>query len=248
MLAPRLRTFIDGRLDHVPAEVLEDYLAIRRTSQRGPSEPLRAKLDRWGIDIFFADTFPEAWYAGRESGNHLRRLPEWMPIWIARTHAIYLRRSPHNRANLARVVRYYAERGIPFDPKRGLDPERVVREAPEWARARQLILPDEDALLALAGDPATAAPALEALAAHLYRVGRFARQVELDGVLHGLDPEARDPALRLGDGLLQLGRVRQAQRVLSQLAREHPADAEVGFLAALADAREGDAREPRGGR
>ena len=41
-----------------------------------------------------------AWYADRESGTPLRRLPEWIPVWVARTHAIYLRgiTAPYTKA------------------------------------------------------------------------------------------------------------------------------------------------------
>ena len=120
-VSPRLRTFIDGRLDHYPPEVLDDYLAIRRTSLRGPSERLRALLDARKVDVFFADHFPEREYRNRFSGTHLRRLPDWVPVFAARTHSIYLRRSPENRDNLRRVAAFYRERGVPFDPREGLD-------------------------------------------------------------------------------------------------------------------------------
>ena len=221
-LTPRIQTFIDGRLDHVPAEVLDDYLTIRRTSRRGPTTPLRQRLDRWGIDLFFADSFPEPWYADRESGYHLRRLPEWIPIWVARSHAIYLRRNARNRANLARVAAYYAERGVPFDPVRGLDVARVIAEAPAFAQEQQLVLPKT-------------APLAER-AEHAWRVGNFEEQVELDRKLYERAPEARDPALRLADGLLALGRNRRALAVLERLEAAHPADDEVAWLAARARA------------
>lgn len=239
-LAPRLRTFIDGRLDHVPAEVLDDYLAIRRTSLRGPTAPLRERLDRWGVDVFFADTFPEAWYPDRESGYHLRRLPEWSPVFVTRTHAVHLRRNPRNRANWLRVARYWSERSVPFDPQRGFDAARVVREAPAWAREHGLVLPDEEALEARAADPEaperSRAAALEALAAHAWRVGRFARQVELDRALRPLRGASRERDLRLADGLLQTGRPRQALAVLRPLARERPEDRELRWWVGRAEA------------
>jgi hypothetical protein len=222
-LAPEAQTFIDGRLDHVPAEVLDDYLTIRRTSRRGPTAPLRERLDRWGIDLFFADSFPEAWYVDRESGYQLRRLPEWAPIWVSRTHAIYLRRNARNRANLARVAAYYGGRGVPFDPARGLDVARVIAEAPAFAREQQLVL------------PMTAS--LAERAEHAWRVGHFEAQVELDRELHERVPDARDPALRLADGLLALGRNRRALNLLERLEARFPGDAEVLRLAAEARAR-----------
>jgi hypothetical protein len=238
-LAPRMRTFIDGRLDHVPAEVLDTYLSLRRTSRIGPTPPLRRRLRRWGIDVFFADTFPHAWYADRESGYHLRRLPEWMPIFVARTHAVYLRRNPRNGVNLERVAAYWAARGVPFDRTRGFEVERVIHDAPALAAELELVLPGEAALdRGIAGaDRAARARALESLAAHTWRVGRFTRQVELDAAIHAERPQAREPALRLSDGLLALGRVDAAIAVLEPLARSRPEDDEVADLVKLARER-----------
>ncbi|MGH0031308.1 MAG: tetratricopeptide repeat protein [Myxococcota bacterium] len=233
--APRLRTFIDGRLDHVPPAVLNDYLTIRRTSRRGPTHVLQGQLDRWGIDLFFADTFPEPWYADRESGQHLRRLPEWMPVFVARTHAVYLRRNPRNRANAARVARYWAAQGVPHDPRRGHEVAAVIREAPERAAELGLRLPADAALRARPDDP----DALEALAAHAWRVGDFADQVALDERLVRLRPEARDPAFRLADGLYHLGRVHRAHRRVEALLEEHPRDLEALALAPLVANRVG---------
>ena len=240
-LAPHLRTFIDGRLDHVPAGVLDDYLILRRTSRIGPTPPLRRRLTRWGIDVFVADTFPEAWYADRESGYHLRRLPEWIPIWVARTHALYLRRNARNRVNLERVAAYYAARGVPFDRGRGLEVERVVAEAPAFAAEQELVHPAEAELeRAITGaDPIARALASEALARHAWSVGRFTRQVELDRRIHAERPRAREPAVRLADGLLALGRPDEARAVLEPLAREWPEDAELAELLGFARDRAG---------
>jgi hypothetical protein len=240
-LAPQLRTFIDGRLDHVTADVLDAFQVIRRTSRIGPTGHLRRRLTRWGIDVFFADTFPEAWYADRESGYHLRRLPEWMPIFVARTHAVYLRRNARNAVNLERVAAFYARRGIPFDRERGFQVERVIAEAPELAAELELVLPDEAELeRAIAGgDRAASALAREVLARHAWTVGRFARQVELDLASLAENPQAREPALRLADGLLAQGRPAEALAVLEPLAGGRSEDVEVGELVRFARARAG---------
>jgi hypothetical protein len=207
-LAPKgLRTFIDGRLDHIPAHVLDDYRTVRRTSLSGPTHVLRATLDPYDVDLFFADAFPEAEYPNRQSGYHLRRLREWMLVHAGRTHAIYLRRGPASRANLARVIEYYDRLGVPFDPVRGLDVSRVVREAPAWAERQGLLHPDRERL-----SPSE-------LAAHAWRVGDFETQVALDRQSPSDDLEARR---RLADGLLHLGRFREALRVARALRREHP--------------------------
>ena len=216
--------------------VLEDYLSMRRTSRRGPTAPLRERLDRWGIDLFFADSFPEGWYVDRQSGFHLRRLPEWIPIFAARSHAIYLRHNARNRGNLERVAAHYARLGVPFDRQRGLDVSRMIREAPDFAAAQQLVLPDRARLarLAAAGSPGDRARAMERLAEHAWRVGDFAGQLEYDRALLALRPRDRDAAFRLGDALLALGRAGEALPVLERLGEARPRDDEVARLTAMA--------------
>lgn len=223
-LAPRLRTFIDGRLDHVPAQVLDDYLAIRRASRDGPSATLRGLLDRWGIDVFFADAFPEAEYPERASGFHLRRLPEWQLLYVSRSCAVYLRRSPANRENLARAAAYYRERGVPFEPLRDFDAARALREAPEWARVQRIALADADRLEAWrrGGDAAQRRSARERLADHAWRIGDLARSLALDEEWLAEEPDAFAPAWRRIDALLALGRAREALQAAQELLRAHP--------------------------
>jgi hypothetical protein len=233
-LAPRLTTFIDGRLDHVPAEVLDDYLVLRRTSQRGPTAPLRERLERWGIDLVFADAFAPEWYAKRHTGVHLRRLPEWIPIHASRSHAIYLRRNPRNAENLQRVVAYYLARGVPFDPQRGLDVNRALAEAPAWAREQKLVMLNEGAFSAWVDheDPALRRGARAALAAHAWRLGDFARSEALDRALLAEAPDDREAGFRQLDALLALDRLDEALRLAGALAEAHPDDPEIGVLVA----------------
>jgi hypothetical protein len=230
-LAPRLRTFIDGRLDHVPAEVLDDYLAIRRLSRDGPSAPLRDRLDRWGVDIFFADAFPESEYPERASGFHLRRLPEWLPVYVSRSCAVYLRRSPANQENLARVAAYYAARGAPFDPARGFDAARALREAPAWAAEQRIALANAAELEAWRRrGPREDRPeyavlrfsARAELADHAWRIGDFATSLALDEEWLAEEPDAFTPSWRRVDALLALGRPRAALEAAEALLHAHP--------------------------
>ena len=108
----------------------------------------------------------------------------------------------------------------------------MLREAPEWARAQRLRLPRQGALEAAA--QAGVPEALEALAAHHWRIGDFEAQVALDQQRARSVPGARDPAVRLADGWLQLGRARAALRVLAPLERAFPQDLEIRILAGLA--------------
>jgi hypothetical protein len=233
-LAPRLATFIDGRLDHVPADVLDDYLILRRTSQSGPTAPLRERLERWGIDVVFADAFAPEWYAKRHSGVHLRRLPEWILIHASRSHGIYLRRNPRNVENLRRVANYYAARGIAFDPRHGLDVHRALAQAPGWSREQSLVMPNEGAFESWVEhrDPARRRRAREALAGHAWRIGDFERSLTLDGALLAETPEDRDAGFRSLDALLGLGRLAEAVPLADRLAEAHPEDAEIGVLVA----------------
>lgn len=223
-LAPRLRTFIDGRLDHVPARVLDDYLAIRRASRDGPSAPLRGLLDDWGIDVFFADSFPESLYPDRASGFHLRRMPEWLPVYASRNCAIYLRRSPGNRENLLRVAAYYRERGVPFAAQQGFDAARARDAAPEWAALQRIDLDDTARLDAWrrGSDPARRRSARAELADHAWRIGDFAGCLALDEEWLAEEPSAFDPAWRRVDALLALGRPGEALRAAQALVAAHP--------------------------
>ena len=231
-LAPRLQTFIDGRLDHVPAAVLDDYLTLRRTSQRGPTPMLRQRLERWGIDLVFADAFDPEWYPKRESGAHLRRLPEWIPIHASRSHAIYLRRNARNAANLRRVAAYYAARGVPFDPRLGLDVEQARRAAPEWTRAQPFDMPNAAALSAWVDhrDPGVRYGVRAALAGQAWRLGDFARVLELTEAQRAEHPEDRDAGYWRADALRAKGRLAESLALAEGLRQEHPGDVEIAGL------------------
>ncbi len=249
-VSPRLRTFIDGRLDHYPPQVLDDYLAIRRTSRRGPSERLRALLDARKVDVFFADHFPEREYRNRFSGTHLRRLPDWVPVFAARTHSIYLRRSPENRDNLRRVAAYYRERGVPFDPRQGLDVDWLVRESPRWA-IREALLPrhyDQMLQRSREGQGEARLEALRALGDLYWRIGALETQVPVDVALLAARPGDKEAKRRLADALLQLGRFRRALEIARSLFEQDPEYRDAAYLHTVASQALRQARRERASR
>ncbi len=221
-LAPRLRIFIDGRLN-VSARVFDDYLAIRWASRDGPSASLLGRLDDWGVDVFFADTFPEGLYPDR-SGFQLRRMPEWLPVYASRNCVIYLRRSPANRENRVRVASYYRRHGVPFDAQQGFDAARARSVAPEWAAVQRIDLADEKRLDAWrrGSDAALRRSGRAQLADHAWRIGDCVRSLELDLEWLAEEPAAFRPAWRLVDALLGLGRPGEALRAAEALAVAHP--------------------------
>ena len=223
-LAPDLRTFIDGRLDHVPSEVLQDYLAIRRASQRGVPEALRRLLEKWHVDVFVGLDFPEERYADAGWIAHLRRFPAWIPVFATEHCAIYLHRVAGAEENLLRVRAYYAQRRLPFDGERGIDASELVRRRPAWAHRQRMLPPDFEELEARQRDPdpGVRAAALDRLGELFWRVGAFREGERVDRELLELRPEAREPRRRLADDLLMLGRPTEALEVAVVLWDEDP--------------------------
>jgi hypothetical protein len=145
-------------------------------------------------------------------------------------------------ANLERVATYYRRKGIPFDPARGLEVERVIATRPDWAVEHALLPEDFHDLLAAASDPASAghSAARHRLALVYALNGAYRLQTDLDlrAVAAGAtDAETRE---RLAYGLVKLGREEEAIEVaraigalggayrdradrLLRLAREHRA-------------------------
>ena len=151
-------------------------------------------------------------------------MPEWQAVYASRNCAVYLRRSPANRENFARVAAYYRARGVPFDPARGFDAARAQREAPEWAREQRIEARDASKLEAWrrGADPARRRVARAALADHAWRIGDFATSLSLDEQWLAEEPGAIDPAWRRVDALLSLGRPRDALDAAHALAAAHP--------------------------
>jgi hypothetical protein len=238
-LAPGLRTFIDGRLDHVPSEVLDDYLELRRASRLGYPLRIHELLEKWQVDVFVGTTFPSTRYAEGSWVDHVRRLGEWVPVYTTQTCAVLVRRNERNHRNLERAETWWALQGIPFSERDGPDVGLAIREKPHWATEQGLV-PYNFVKLARAepsDDRGKRMFVIGHLAEILWRVGAFDQSAQLDGLLLEMDPEAKLPRWRLGDALLQLHQPGAALEVLAPLCESDPGWRNAGTLCGIAKAR-----------
>jgi hypothetical protein len=234
-LAPGLRTFIDGRLN-VENQVLHEYFSILSRSRLGTGESWQDVLERRGVDLFLGSGAPTG--TSRQSPRtftaaHLEGNPDWVLVSRSLVHALYLRRDTRNCRNLERVVRWYREQGVPFDPERGLDPAAVVRERPDWAVARGL-LPETGLPTLESPDPERRFRALDLMGFIYTLLGAHDVGVRVDARAAALRPEARAPRRRLAYGLLRLGRPEEALATARELLRISPGDPRSQAIAALA--------------
>lgn len=238
-LAPELRTFIDGRLDHVPAGVLDDYLKIRQAIRLSDDPTFSKRLDAYAVDVFVGTHFRGNRYAEGTWTDHLRRLRRWVPVFASQECSVYLRRNTRNAQNLARAAAYYAGLGVPFSPAHGPDLGFALEHARAWADGQRVTPPGFDALRRTQreGSPEERRAAQAALARGLWRVGAFREQTALDRALVADSPAALEPRRRLADGLLQLGQAQAALPISRALVREDPRYSDVWALHRLAQRR-----------
>lgn len=140
-LAPRIRTLANGTLNFSP-DAAQALGAIADARGARPGESLEALLDRLGVDLFLGVRPPEVGHAVRPWAStlaHLDGADGWIPVFRSLDSAVYLRANQNNRENLARAARYYAERGVPFDERRGFDVAAALRAAPGWCVAHGLV-------------------------------------------------------------------------------------------------------------
>jgi hypothetical protein len=219
-LAPRLRTFVDGRTEHYPPDVLDDYFRIAHQLEVRPGESALQALDRRGVDLYFGVGLPVEG-AAMYTTARLDRTPGWIPVSRSVDHSIFLRANDSNRENLDRVAAYYRKLGVPFDRERGFDPVLAARKRPEWAVEYGVVPPDYSQLVAArhSEDPAERAAALDRLGLLLYLLGAYEAQIALDLESTGLRPDAIEPRRRLVLSLLRLGRDGEAALHVDAIAR-----------------------------
>ena len=217
-LAPRMRVFVNGSLNF-PKEVMAARTQFERRLGATPGESFAESLDRFEIDVFFGTGLPVVSPPNRPSlhtTTHLENTPGWLPIFRTPRSALYLRNNARNRRNLERVVEYYATRGVPFSTDRGLDLERVAREAPVWA-IENGVLPTHLSGLEAATrslDPLRSRVARDRLATLFATLGLYERAIEIERKRLQAQPGSEALVRRLAWSLLHAGRLGEARTLL----------------------------------
>jgi len=198
-LAPGIRSITNGSLNATPAS-FRDFLLLRERRGSEAHPDFLALLDARGVDLFLGSGLPTEGKANRPPAYttaHLEQAAGWVPIFRNLRSALYLRRNPRNASNLEQISAHYAEVGVPFDPRRGFDPARVIQEAPDWARSKGLIPSDFRALQlrAQSGPRAQRVVALDRLAGLYLLLGLSESARAADTALLEMSPRHLD-ALR----------------------------------------------------
>jgi hypothetical protein len=197
-LAPRMRTATNGSLN-VPDDAMLASLLIRE--RKGSLEhPFLELLDEQEIDVFLGTGLPIAGRPNRPPSyttTHLEHEPGWIPIFRNLESALYLRRNARNADNLDRLATWYTEAGVPFDRDAGFDPDRALREAPEWSIEHGLIPRGFPTISARthAAEERKRIAALDTLAALQATLGLYDAALATDATLLADAPD-RTPALR----------------------------------------------------
>jgi hypothetical protein len=224
-LAPGLRTFVDGRVEHYPPQVLDDARTITGRMLRSPRGTFLDLLDAYEVDVFFGvGTAPSGQGVGLGvfSAGHLEGTPGWIPAFRSSRVGIYLRAGPEGAANRARASRCYAAHGIPFDSERGFDPASAIGANPGWATRFHLI-PEAYAkwrTAAASRDP----EALTRLGEVYAAVGAYAEGERIERELLAIRPGDRDATRRLVWDLLRQGRTEEATGVANAARTRAPTD------------------------
>jgi len=227
-LAPELRTFIDGRTENYPEEVIFEYMMIDSRRRTRSNETFLQALDRRQVDLFFGigvgnvDSGPGA----PHTMMHLAGNPGWLLVSRSVHHAIYLRLNERNRENLRRIAAYYTRQGVPFSSTSGLDVASVIRSRPDWAMEHEIIprhYPELGEALR-SGDSEVQFQARDELGLIFTLLGMYREEIENDEQAIALRPEAKAPRRRLAYVQLRLDRPDEAQRVARQLLSVDPDD------------------------
>ena len=138
-LSPKIRTFIDGRAEHYPPEVMIDYDVVTAGAIRSDGRHYLDILNDRKVDLFYGVGGPGYGYHADNTLHHLEAVPWWTLIFRSAGHGIWVRTGAESSENLQRVASYYANRNIPFSAERGLDVGAVIRDHTQYAIDIRLI-------------------------------------------------------------------------------------------------------------
>ena len=203
-------------------------LALRRRQGLDPDETFTQRLDREGVDLFFGIGMPVVARPNRPptyTTTHLERTQGWVVIFRNLDSAIYLRQNERNRANLERVLDYYRDAGVPFDPDRGFDPRRVIENAPRWAVDHGIVPVDYGLLLQAERNALDAglldrdsAALLDRLASIYASIGLYEELLVTNGLIRRSAPRNPAAARREIWALLRLERMDLAAEAIRNAA------------------------------
>jgi len=237
-LSPRLSTYIDSRTEHYPPEVVTEYTRITRMRKLTGRYTYLDTLDSREVDFFFGVGMPVGFVGHAEPSTtaHLEGIPGWVVVSRSLNHAIYLRAHPRNADNFAKIERYYADQGVTFDRKRGIDVAATVAYNINWALAHDMLTPGQAERMALrqSADSWDRAAGLEVLAQVYVLGGAYAAADAVERELAQLGRVSNASLRRQVYGAIKLDRPAKAARAAAELLRKYPEDANSRVLQQLA--------------
>ena len=237
-LSPRLSTYIDSRTEHYPPEVVTEYTRITRMRKLTGRYTYLDTLDSREVDFFFGVGMPVGFVGHAEPSTtaHLEGMPGWVVVSRSLNHAIYLRAHPRNADNFAKIERYYADQGVTFDRKRGIDVAATVAYNINWALAHDMLTPGQAERMALrqSADSWDRAAGLEVLAQVYVLGGAYAAADAVERELAQLGRVSNASLRRQVYGAIKLDRPAKAARAAAELLRKYPEDANSRVLQQLA--------------
>jgi len=141
-VAPDSRTFIDGRAEHYPPEVMIDYDVITAGSTRSDGRHYLDILHDRNVNIFFGVGGPGYGYMADDTLYHLEAVPWWTLVFRSAGHGIWLRNNAKNQNNFERIQDFYESKGCRFSLDTGVDVGQVIREHIDYAIEIRLVPPE----------------------------------------------------------------------------------------------------------
>lgn len=222
-LAPEVRTFLNGSLN-VSQEAIEANWPLRHRRGALPGETFLEALDRLGIELFMGVRTPSLAPGAQPwvfTSGHLERSEGWLLVFRNLLTSLYLRRGSSSAdVNLLRLDDYYRRQGVPFDPRVGFEPARVIREASLWARRHGVVPVGHPALETIATDPTHPERdgALDRIASIYSILGEHERAIAIDRALLERSPGRPLARRRLVWNLLHAERDTEARAIAEALA------------------------------